>query len=83
MNGNTLKNTFSGIVGVLMFIMLVLTGLLAFGKLNIEAYKEVLGILGIPTLIGMIVQSFIHSDRDHNGIPDVKEDLKKEGTKIE
>ena len=73
MNGNTLKNTFSGIVGVLSFILIALTGMLVVGKIQLEAYKEVLGILGIPTLIGMIVQSFIHSDINKNGVPDHQE----------
>jgi hypothetical protein len=32
------------------------------GKMPIESYKGLLEILGIPTLIGVIVQSFLHSN---------------------
>ena len=73
LNGNTLKMVFLGIVATLCIILLGLTLMSVAGKLPVETYKELVGILGIPTLFGMIVQSFIHADINKNGVPDIKE----------
>ena len=73
MNGSTLKVTFMAIMGTLLFILLTMTGLVIFGKITMDIYKEILTMLGIPTLIGMLVQAFIHGDINKNGIPDLHE----------
>ena len=77
MNGNTLKNIFAGIIATLMFVLLGMTILVCFGKMNIEIYKDVLTTLGIPTIIGFIIQAFLRSDSDNNGVPDIQEETKK------
>ena len=76
MNGNTLKVTFVSIVGTLCLILLGMTVLAVFGKITMDIYKDILTVLGIPTLIGMIVQAFIHADFNQNGIPDHQEEKK-------
>lgn len=62
MNGDTLKVVFIGIIMTLCLVLLALTGLAAFGKISIEIYEKMMGVLGIPTLFGMIAQSFLHAD---------------------
>ncbi|MFI4963269.1 MAG: hypothetical protein ACHP6H_05370 [Legionellales bacterium] len=62
MNGNTLKVCFLGIVGTLCLLLLILTAMAAIGKLPLENYGRLLGILGIPALFGMISQAFIHAN---------------------
>lgn len=70
MNGKTLQITFMGILATLCLILFALTVLLCFGKIQLDLYKEVITMLGIPTLIGMIVQAYIHADLDKDGVPD-------------
>lgn len=57
---NILKTAFTAIIGTLCLILIILTLKVVFGGFDIEKYKSILEILGIPTLIGMVVQSFIH-----------------------
>lgn len=79
MNGNTLKVVFTGIVVTLCFILIAMTFLTCLGKVTLELYKEIVTMLGIPTLIGMIVQAFIHADINKDGIPDYKQEQPPEG----
>lgn len=62
MNGDVLKKVFLIIVVTLCIIAMLLTVNVLIGKLPIESYEKIMEILGIPTLIGMIVTSFIHSN---------------------
>lgn len=62
MNGDVLKKVFLIIVVSLCLIALILTLAVLCGKFPIDSYEKVMEILGIPTLIGMIVTSFIHSN---------------------
>lgn len=57
---NILKTAFTGIVGTLCIILVLLTIMVVWCGFNVETYKGILEVLGIPTLFGMIVQSFIH-----------------------
>lgn len=57
---NILRTAFTGIVGTLCFILILLTIMVVFRNFPVDTYKGVLEVLGIPTLFGMIVQSFIH-----------------------
>lgn len=41
-------------------VLLILTLMVIIHKIPLEDYKGILEVLGIPTLFGMIVQSFIH-----------------------
>lgn len=60
MTGNILKTAFTGIVGTLCAVLMLLTVMVIWKNFPIETYKGILEVLGIPTLFGMIVQSFIH-----------------------
>ncbi len=60
MGGNILKTAFTGIVGTLCAVLFLLTAMVVFRNFPVETYKGILEVLGIPTLFGMIVQSFIH-----------------------
>lgn len=62
LNGSTLKICFLGIVITLCMLLIVLTLGAAAGKLPIENYTRLIGILGIPALFGMICQAFIHAN---------------------
>lgn len=62
LNGSTLKIVFLGIVATLCFILLIMTILVSLGKIQVETYGHILGILGIPALFGMISQAFIHAN---------------------
>lgn len=57
---NILKTAFTGIVGTLCLVLLLLTIMVVFRNFPVETYKGILEVLGVPTLFGMIVQSFIH-----------------------
>ncbi len=57
---NVLKTAFTAIVGTLCATLLLLTVMVIFKNFPLETYKGILEVLGIPTLFGMIVQSFIH-----------------------
>lgn len=57
---NILKTAFTGIVGTLCLVLLLLTIMVVFRNFPVETYKSILEVLGVPTLFGMIVQSFIH-----------------------
>ena len=81
MNGNTMKATFTGIVITLCLILLVMTYLASVGKIPLDIYKEIITMLGIPTLIGMIVQAFIHADFNKDGIPDHQQTENSKGEK--
>ena len=84
MNGKTLQIVFIGILATLCFILVSTTMLLFHGKVQLDLYKEVITMLGIPTLIGMIVQAYIHADINKDGIPDIKQLTKGDGdVKIE
>lgn len=61
---NTLKIAFNVIVGTLCIILVAMTALTLIGKVPLDTYKGILEVLGIPTLFGMIVQSFIHSNQN-------------------
>lgn len=63
LNGNTLKIIFVTIIFTLCLILIGLTCMVVFKAFPVDQYKSVLEVLGIPTLIGMIVQSFIHSNQ--------------------
>lgn len=60
MGSNVLKTAFTLIVGTLCTVLLILTAMVILHKEPLEDYKGILEVLGIPTLFGMIVQSFIH-----------------------
>ncbi len=66
LNGQTLKVCFLMIVGTLCLLLVSLTICAGLGRLPLENYTRLLGILGIPTLIGVIVQSFLHSNQYDN-----------------
>lgn len=72
MNGDVLKKVFLIIVVTLCGIAFLLTGAVLLGKFPVDAYEKVMEILGIPTIIGMIVTSFIHAN-----IKDVPVDVPK------
>lgn len=74
MNGDVLKKVFLIIVITLCGIATLLTGAVLFGKFPIDTYEKVMEILGIPTIIGMIVTSFIHANisNNENGGPNVE-----------
>lgn len=76
MNGKTLQVTFIGVVATLCLILLVMTVLVSCGKIQLELYKEIVTLLGIPTLIGVVVQSYLHSDANKDGIPDYQQTIK-------
>lgn len=62
MNGQTLKLAFLMIVGTLCFLLIALTLCTGIGKLPLEQYVRLVGILGIQVLFGGIVQAFIHAN---------------------
>ena len=66
LNGQVLKLSFLIIIVSLCVVMVIATIDFMIGKMVIESYKGLLEILGIPTLIGVIVQSFLHSNQDDN-----------------
>lgn len=66
MNGDVLKKVFLIIVVTLCAIATLLTADVLIGKFPIDAYEKVMEILGIPTIIGMIVTSFIHANISNN-----------------
>lgn len=72
MGVNLLKVGFSVIVGTLAVVLIGLTAMVVFNKFPVESYKGILEILGIPTLFGMIVQSFIHIGQGDSGKGEVK-----------
>lgn len=74
MNRDVLKNVFLIIMVTLCAVLLLLTGAALWHKMSLDDYKGIMEILGIPTLIGMIVTSFIHANISNNetGGPDAK-----------
>lgn len=64
LNGQVLKWSFLIIMASLCGVMLMSTYFFLTQRLPLDSYKSILELLGIPTLIGMIVQSFIHSNMD-------------------
>ena len=77
-----------GIVTTLCLILLIITAMAAIGKLPLENYGRLLGILGIPALFGMISQAFIHAniaDSSKGGTtePQKQPTMPIEATKIE
>ncbi len=78
--GNTLKWAFSVIVWTFCGILVSAVLLCFFNKVSLELVEKLIDKLGIPTLFGMIAQSFLHSKEDANkdGIPDLhQEETKK------
>lgn len=73
MNGKTLQVTFIGVLSTLCLILVTMTVLLCFGRIQLDLYKEIVTMLGIPTLIGVVVQSYLHSDANKDGIPDYQQ----------
>ena len=76
LNGNVLKICFLMIVGTFCFILLGLTLGVAFKKIEIPMYVQLLGELGVSGLFGSIIQAFIHANigeqaiKQSNGVPE-------------
>lgn len=62
LNGQVLKAAFIFIIMSLCLVLIFSTWKVIGGKMPIDEYKSLLEILGIPTLIGMITQSFLHQN---------------------
>lgn len=58
----------------LCFILLFTTALLIINKLAIADYKEIIIVLGIPTIVGMAFNSFFHTNPKPEDVPDDKKD---------
>lgn len=53
----------------LCFILVFTTVLLIINKLAIADYKEVIIVLGVPTIIGMAFNSFFHTNPNQDADP--------------
>lgn len=67
MNGQILKYSFMTIVISLCIVLVGGTAGFLLGKVNMDSYKALLELLGIPTLIGVIVQSYLHMNQTNQG----------------
>lgn len=56
----------------LCFILVIATGCLFFKVIDIAAYKEIIMVLGIPTIIGMAFNSFFHTNPKPEDDPNAK-----------
>ncbi len=62
MNGDVLKKVFLIIVITMCGVLGVLTIAVLIGKFPINDYEKIMEIIGIPSLLSMIITSFIHSN---------------------
>lgn len=62
LNGSTLKICFLMIVATFCVILIGLSVGVAFKRIEIPMYVQLMGELGISGLFGSIIQAFIHSN---------------------
>lgn len=62
LNGQVLKLGFLIIIVSLCIVLVISTIDFMMAKMTLDSYKGLVELLGIPTIIGMIVQSFIHQN---------------------